>query len=342
MNQPAKYEPPEAVVAPAFRELLDRLRRARFASAKSGEINTEERKAFDYGVQQRRRVLEHTLVLAFGQWALYKQFISTLKSRPLRISYAIASVFSTASFLQHRAMGVSKDTFAHIVTTSCESALGNEARIVLAELEGPDGPYFRQVCHERSFQEDFVAIVAAQHDTSNPVSDLHPQLRLKPRLLIPNEPTPVDVRRAHRPDSSPLPPLRQTRTPPPLYASGPRDHPSYNDPELQQVPDVPAIPTTIPDMAQRASYPTKNSPDQWDAPSDPDPWGRPFDFSQSAHTSNNAEFSGDPVESQRETELGEQHSEDQYLTPSQRRAAERRHRREKGRMRSQGSARPGE
>lgn len=183
MRQPTKYDPPESVVPYAFRELLDRLRRARTLSSKPAEINDEERKAFEYGVSQRKRVLEHTLFLVFGQWALYRQAVSGLQSRGLRILYGVGSVVSTTAFIRNRASKVSADMFANIVTAGLDSSLGNEARIILAELEGPDGPYFRNTCRERGFEEDLVSVVAQIEASGDPQYDLHPQLRLKPRLL---------------------------------------------------------------------------------------------------------------------------------------------------------------
>ncbi|KAI0561012.1 hypothetical protein FGB62_68g173 [Gracilaria domingensis] len=197
MNQPNKFDPPDSVVAPAFRELFDRLRRAQMSNKKKGEITAEERKAFEYGVAERQKVLGHSLFLVFAQWAIYRQAISRIKSRAIRLTYAMGAVVSTSWFVQRRAAKVSKDTFAHIVTTNMDSALGNEARIILAELEGPEGPYFRQVCREREFVTDFSAVpMDDEHD-----DDLHPQLRLKPRLLVEMPPHPqIMAMRRERPE----------------------------------------------------------------------------------------------------------------------------------------------
>lgn len=186
MDLPRQYDPPEAVVAPAFRELMHRLRTAQVAGTASS-IPDEERHLFEHGVAARRRVLEHTLLLTFAQWAVYRQAISRIPWRFARIAYGITAVASTASFTRARAARVTNDLFAHIATSPTDSAVANEARVVLAELEGPDGPFFRSVCRERGFSEDLTSVVAtrdAADDHVDPmVSDVHAQLRLRPRLL---------------------------------------------------------------------------------------------------------------------------------------------------------------
>jgi len=186
MSSPNRYDPPEAVLAPAFKELLERLRRGRQFGVGDTEITEEERKVVEYGVTERKRVLEHTLFLVFGQWAVYRQFISGLKSRGLRIGYGTASAVATVYFMRNRAMRVSHEMFSNMATMSTTSPLGNEARVILAELEGPSGPYFRRICSEKGFSEDLESVISSldAEDDVDPTSDnLHPQLRLRPRLL---------------------------------------------------------------------------------------------------------------------------------------------------------------
>lgn len=187
MNRPQKFDPPESVVGPAFSELMSRLARSRAHATSEMDMSDEERKIFDYGVQERKRVLEHTLFLVFGQWALYRQGVSRLKSRALRVAYGVGAFVSTAYFLGARAKRVSHEMFATIATTATTSPLGNEARVVLAELEGPDGPYFRKICREKGFEEDISTVIAALDagEGVDPTADnLHPQLRLRPRLIV--------------------------------------------------------------------------------------------------------------------------------------------------------------
>lgn len=187
MNRPQKFDPPETVVSPALSELMNRLARSRAHAASEMEMSDEERKIFEYGVQERKRVLENTLFLVFGQWALYRQGVSRLKSRALRVAYGVGAFLSTAYFVGARAKRVTHEMFATIATTATTSPLGNEARVVLAELEGPDGPYFRNICREKGFEEDISTVIAAldAREGVDPTADnLHPQLRLRPRLIV--------------------------------------------------------------------------------------------------------------------------------------------------------------
>lgn len=221
-----KYDPPSDVVTPAFMELLTRLQRARLCANPDPNLAREERLLFDHGVTQRRRVLEHTLFLVFAQWALYRQAVTRLPSskfpRPLRIGYAVAAAASSFAFMRRRATAVTADLFAHVVTAPSDSALANEARIVLAELEGPDGPYFAAVTRDRDIspasllrydnnnndgsdggdmnggdgshhgqqgkEEGLRLFANSSYDTDAAAQHAHqhPQLHLTPRLLTPN------------------------------------------------------------------------------------------------------------------------------------------------------------
>lgn len=194
MNSNQKFDPPEKVVGPALTELMNRLARSRTVTSKNMGMSDEERKIFDYGVAERKRVLEHTLFLVFGQWALYRQVVSKLNSRAIRFSYAAGAFVSTSYFIGARARRVSHEMFSTIATTGMQSPLGNEARIVLAELEGPEGPYFTKICREKKFNEDITGFIVAldAKEGVDPTADaLHPQLRLRPRLISPHPVTEV-------------------------------------------------------------------------------------------------------------------------------------------------------
>lgn len=181
-HEVSRYDPPEKVVPPAFAELLNRLSRARLSRPSNPNLPQEESVLFNYGVAKRRRVLEQTLLLILGQWITYRQvFTKFTTSRPLRIAYSFTSFLSTGAFLRYRASQVSNDLFAHIATQDTSSALANEARIVLAELEGPGGPYFKSVCQSRGFK-DLLDNDGFQ-DTLQESDNVHPQLKLTPRLL---------------------------------------------------------------------------------------------------------------------------------------------------------------
>ncbi|PXF49843.1 hypothetical protein BWQ96_00003 [Gracilariopsis chorda] len=342
MDQPTNYDPPDAVVRPAFRELFERLRRARLSNLQTAEITAEERKAFEYGVAERQKVLGHSLFLVFAQWAIYKQIISRLKSRTLRLAYAMGSVISTTTFVQRRAAKVSKDTFAHIVTTNTDSALGNEARVILAELEGPEGPYFRQVAREHNFVTDFSMIPVDDEQF-----DVHPQLRLKPRLLgdMPQHPQ-IQVPRRNQADKG----TRDTARPHDWRAMQPRrqETPRTGDPiarskmaklgtsveqsvkaegedEIRE--SYSDLFTTSEELerterVERAKERKRSGRDSQNSEQD-DLWGTPFDFASAARTPEDRfeEYNDSIVDRRLPNE------DEQTMTPSQRRAAERRRRR---------------
>lgn len=176
-----RFDPPESVVSPAFGELLLRLNRARMSPRPDSDLPQEERLLFDNGVTQRRQVLEHTLFLVFGQWAIYRQFVTRLTWRPARVAYACSAVASSIFFVRKRASLVTRELFEKALTADYSNALANEARIILAEMEGPEGPYFRSVCQARGFQS--VLPEGEVHMGGDETDTAHPQLRLTPRLL---------------------------------------------------------------------------------------------------------------------------------------------------------------
>lgn len=352
MTQPAKFDPPDSVVGPAFGELLDRLRRARLSNSRTGEITAEERKAFEYGVAERKSVLGHSLFLVFAQWAVYKQAISRLKSRTVRLTYAMGTIISTVLFIQRRAVKVSKDTFAHIVTTNMDSTLGNEARIILAELEGPLGPYFLQTCRDHNFDTEFTTVPM---DDEQP--DLHPQLRLKPRLMteMPSHPL---IRSSNReaPQKEAMESSRRRKwrdmQPTPRVKRGvdEREVPQAGkaidfrglERTIDPIPEADSGANSEVEKYERMSDLFTKSDDiehsrgvdigkerklTGDATGEGDVdglWGEPFDFATAAEKLQT--FTDDA-----DDEPLDRHSSEEYrtMTPSQRRAAERRRRRVK-------------
>lgn len=321
MSSPKKYEPPETVVGPAFSELLNRLARSRVHIAGGMEMSEEEQKIFDYGVSERKRVLEHTLFLVFGQWAVYRQLISRLQSRGLRVAYGVGAVVSSGYFLGIRAKRVSHEMFATIATTATTSPLGNEARIVLAELEGPDGPYFRRICRDKSFSEDLPSVIAAldAKDGIDPASDhVHPQLRLRPRLPGPqhahDEITRVGKARERRDMHGGAPPDVDSR---PARVQRGRAYMQTADKDDRF--DV--------DRDRRDYRESKRGPSRENVKEiEDDLWGKPFDFKKAAggawddNPGRDAAISDGPVEPT-------PNNQSDGMTPSQRRAAERRARR---------------
>lgn len=356
MDQPTSYDPPDAVVRPAFRELFERLRRARLSKSQTAQITVEERKAFEYGVAERQKVLGHSLFLVFAQWAIYRQIISRLKSRTLRLAYAMGSVISTTTFVQRRAAKVSKDTFAHIATTNTDSALGNEARIILAELEGPEGPYFRQVCREHNFVTDF-----SMFSLDDEQFDVHPQLRLKPRLIsdMPQHPQILVSRRdqadkgtrdtARPQDWRSMQPRRQdvlgtgdrsmnTREPitrkkmGTLGTSVGRNTKTESEEEVRESYSDLFTTTEELERVERVERAKERKRADWNSQKSEqdDFWGTPFDFASAAKSPE------DDFENYHDSiaDHGFENENEQTMTPSQRRAAERRRRRLKAQYRT--------
>ncbi len=133
MSSQSPYQPPSAVVGPAFSELLHRMRRARVRLAKTeqspqrlalqapaprrarsglpagrgaGGRPVERGRAAGcgrYGVEERQRVIERTLTLVFAQWALHRFAVRHIPSRGLRVLYVGCCVVGTLSFIQTRA-----------------------------------------------------------------------------------------------------------------------------------------------------------------------------------------------------------------------------------------------
>lgn len=305
MSSPKKYDPPEAVVGPAFSLLLNRLARSRVHVSGGVMISEEEQKIFDYGVTERKRVLEHTLALVFGQWAVYRQVISRIQSRGIRVAYGLSAFVSTGYFMGARAKRVSHEMFATIATTATNSPLGNEARVVLAELEGPDGPYFRKICRAKGFAEDIASVIAdldAQDGVDPAWDHLHPQLRLRPRLPVPV--AGVEDGRTGRRESRESDSRQISMVPGRLR----RSRSGQSRAGQSQI-----------DVGKGRKEGRESDSGKWDEGEDVDDdiWGNPFDFGKASIVG------GDTFE-----DNVEQLSD---MTPSQRRAAERRERRSHGR-----------
>lgn len=348
MSSPKKYEPPDTVVGPAMSELNNRLARSRVYVRGEMEVSDEEQKIFDYGVSERKRVLEHTLFLVFGQWAVYRQAISRLKWRGARIAYGVAAFASTSYFVGARAQRVSHEMFATIATTATSSPLGNEARVVLAELEGPDGPYFRQVCRDRGFAEDLTSVMAARdaEEGVDPSEDhLHAQLRLRPRLPV-------------RPHGAMHPPIERR---PGAERRDPRREVDFRPARVQRgrawvAPEGESGVGMEVGRSRRENRKEEEAEvEVWEKPfdfrktearkvsrdmtKDEEPvqgelWGSPFNFKKAAEKTD-GEWDGATGESDNAPDepFADEKEQEEEITPSQRRAAERRSKRTRSRMR---------
>lgn len=342
MDGASRFDPPEAVVAPAFKELLERLRRAQLAAPPNTDLLRDERKLFEHGVAKRRRVLEHTLLLVLGQWVVYRQAVSRLSSRPLRLLVATSSVVGTAAYVRQRAALVSHDLFEHIVTAGGESALGNEAVCVLAELEGVNGPYFRQVVRRRrDVGGTFDAVVAEVEQAAEaalvggaPDGEGRGTLRLEPRLFT------AEVEAATRHAAAARGPPHAAGRPGAGGRQGTgtgsgaagrgqgevaRERSAIRMAQGRGLWDAEGGGTDVEGVRVRIS-PTAALPAREDAPPDVE-WGKAFDFSKGAARAREDE-GGWHADSDGDDAGGG------AMTPSQRRAAERRKKRLEARTRA--------
>lgn len=358
MDSHTRFEPPDKVIAPAFAELLNRLHRVRTSGTPpSQELLNDERVLFNYGVAQRRRVLEHTVGLLFAQYLVYRQAVVKLtSSRPMRILYGTSSVIATTLFLRSRAAQVTNDLFAHIATQPTNSVLANEARIILAELEGPNGPYFQSICDKNNFQLPSDISGDSAQDNAQFAEDggvVHPQFKLTPRLMSSesnqtsqSQNSNVHPRisrgknrantskRTDNQDVDYIPQDRQSpRRPSAIRMRFPNANTNINsndaDPGLADLP----LPSNEDRMSDTFSPPSSSSfgrdnEDASDNSVGDSSWGKPFDFAampDSSSSDDNTEgFSKDSLSSSSGGEDGD-------LSPSQKRAAERRRKREAAR-----------
>lgn len=360
MESRTRFDPPDKVIAPAFAELLHRLHRVRTSGTPpSQELLDDERVLFNYGVAQRRRVLEHTVGLIFAQYIVYRQAVVKLtSSRPMRILYGTSSAIATTLFLRSRAAQVTNDLFAHIATQPIDSVLANEARIILAELEGPNGPYFQSICDKNNFQlpsnmdED-----SAQHDAqyAEDGGAIHPQLKLTPRLL-PSESNQTSqsqnsnlhprisrgMNRVNKPNRTgnqdgdytlqDRQDSQSSRRPSAIRMRFPNANTNFNsndaDAGLADFP-LPSNDDRTSDTSSPSSTSsfTKGNEDAYDNNSDDSSWGKPFNFGAMPGSSS----SDDNTDGFSKDSLSSSSAEDGDLTPAQKRAAERRRKREAAR-----------
>lgn len=382
MNNAGTYEPASEVIGPAFNELIARMRRARMLEGDptrnpDGKLTDDERRIFEYGVEARKRVIEGSLTLIFGQWAVHRVVVRH-RPRALRVLYTACCVGGTVMFVTRRARAVSQEMFARIVSLPTSSPMANEARVILAELEGPDGPYFRAVCREKAFGEDLHAVVATDPSADEEEAHIHPQLRLRPRLAPPinrrprglrdatddsddDYDGPVIVRRDATtkmptrgvPAIKPIPTLERVR-------EGEYDDSNNQPAWFDKLPD--AYPNSDsqnrPNSRRHARneigdvYGEDGKEQSWrgrkqkfddngwnDKPVGQDELGdfaddmqqKPFDFA-------NAAGAGDWTDEGTGWLEGDQRDESSYLTPSQKRAQERRERRRRAREKEFGRA----
>lgn len=171
-----------AVAERAVGELLLRLRRARSRPGANQQVllGDAERAVFKLAMEKRQKVLEGALGIAIAQVALYRIAIRSAP-RPFRAIYGFGCLSATTQYTRHRASSVTRDMLTSILNLPEESSLGNEARIILADLEGPEGPFYSSTVEE-SMRRTIYERAMAQPRAADK-GDRHPQHSLKPRLL---------------------------------------------------------------------------------------------------------------------------------------------------------------
>lgn len=171
-----------AVAERAVGELLLRLRRARSRPGADQQalLGDAERAVFKLAMEKRQKVLEGTLGIAIAQVALYRVAIRSAP-RPFRAIYGLGCFSATTQYTRQRASSVTRDMLESILNLPEESSLGNEARIILADLEGPEGPFYSSTVEE-SIRKTIYERALAQPRAAD-AGDRHPQLSLQPRLL---------------------------------------------------------------------------------------------------------------------------------------------------------------
>lgn len=295
-----------AVAERAVGELLLRLRRARSRPGvdHSAVLGDAERAVFKKAMEKRQKVLEGALGIAVAQMAVYSAAIRTAP-RPFRALYGLGCLSATTQFTRHRASTVTRDMLSSILNLPEESSLGNEARIILADLEGPDGPIYSTTVDE-SVRKAIYERALAQPRSAD-AGDRHPQLFLQPRLLVNMGSVPASsaTKPAGDRTAAVAPPPPENRT---VVNTG-RKAAREAQEELDPYPPLPPLESD-------------------DDGADVFPHGvAPYDFAAAARAATGvADVPGDSSED-RNTD-----STESLLTPAQRRAAERQRRRESARI----------
>lgn len=109
-----RFNPPSAVVGPAFAELLRRLRIYALSQDPRRSLTDADREILTVGYQARKKVFHNTLGLIFGQWALYRVAIRNLP-RTARGMYGIGAFFATGHYISSRAYIATGEMFARII-----------------------------------------------------------------------------------------------------------------------------------------------------------------------------------------------------------------------------------
>lgn len=326
-----EFSPPSAVVEPACSELLLRLRRARSrpGADQAAILGDADRAVFALSVEKRRNILEGSLGIVLAQWAFYR-FGFRAAPRPVRLVYGAGACLFTMQYATHRAKKVTNEMFGSIVNLPEDSSLGNEARIILADLEGPDGPYYTASVDEelrkRIFDRTTSETRAADAD------DVHPQRSLRPRLLADMGSEEPVRSRGWAPSLTDAIPKRSQQNQTVVNTGRPSQRKEPEDSELVEVlQPLPPYPEQgmFSDAAEASAEKPRDLLDIIRVAEQQSDAGNAF----------RDEFASGPDDTLRDESSTEERLS--ALPPSQRRAAERAIRRNRARMRADGRSQSG-
>lgn len=160
----------DALVRRVLTLLLSRLARSpEFPST----LPPPDRAVFASSLEARRAVLERGAAWLVAGFAVYRAALAKAPA-PVRGAFGLLVVSTALGGAVRGAKAVSEGMVADILNLGVDSPLGNEARIVLGDAEGPDGPLYNRVVGEALRRE----IVERRQG-----GDVHPQMALTPRLV---------------------------------------------------------------------------------------------------------------------------------------------------------------
>lgn len=285
----------------AVGELLLRLRRARSRPGvdHAALLGDADRAVFKDAMDKRKQVLESAIGISVAQFGLYR-FAIRSAPRPIRVVFGFGCVSATMQYTRHRASSVTHDLLTSILNLPEESSLGNEARIILANLEGPEGPFYTSVVDESLRKQIYERALSQPLPADS--SDVHPQLSLQPRLLSDMGSTPkTPASKSESTSDAPMTtPGATERT---IVYTGRRDWRNAEE-NIDQYPALPLDENT--DNLEVIPF-----------------GATPYDFAAAARGQTQEHSSSDGV---RDASDG-QDSAESFITPAQRRAAERAQRR---------------
>lgn len=167
------------VVEPVIAVLMPRIQSKYSTSGVKDSNLHEERQLYEWNINEIKAIDRYILRTQIASWAAHHYVVRRRSNWILSLACFLGCQLISILGWTLRDRKHKDELLARFVTLPTTSAIGNEARIILAELEGPDGLYFRAACREKGFMLHFDDDVI----TSSFYTGEHPQLSLQPRLL---------------------------------------------------------------------------------------------------------------------------------------------------------------